>query len=219
MSGGIELTGMVLRAAPAGEYDRRVVLLTKERGRITAFARGARRQGSALLGATSPLCFGTFTLYEGRNAYTLVKADITNYFRPVRDDLEGSCYGQYFAELAEYYGRENLDASMSLNLLYAAMLALQKPQLQKRLGRYVFEIRMLVINGEFPQDEALKEPVSDTAKYTLQFIFSRPLPSLFSFTLSEEVLEEIARLQDRIREKTIDRPLKSLSVLEAIICA
>ena len=32
-------------------------------------------------------------------------------------------------------------------------------------------------------------------------------------------LSDIVAMQDRIREKTIDRPLKSLSVLEAIICA
>lgn len=47
--------GIIIKAEPIGEYDRRVVILTENRGKISAFARGARRPNSKFVASTNPL--------------------------------------------------------------------------------------------------------------------------------------------------------------------
>ena len=136
----ITLTGMVLLTTPIGEYDKRVVLLTKERGKIAAFARGARRPNNPLSGATEPFSFGSFSLYEGRTSYTMVSASISNYFAELRMDVEGACYGFYFMDIANYYAREANDETELLKLLFQTLRALTKKSIPDRLILYIYEL-------------------------------------------------------------------------------
>ena len=113
----VSVTGMILKAEPVGEYDRRVVILTKERGKLTAFARGARKQGSRLLAATAPFCFGKFQLYEGRSAYSMGEAVISNYFEGLREDFEQACFGMYFLEVMDSDEQERVIREVLKELL------------------------------------------------------------------------------------------------------
>lgn len=149
----LTLTGMVISAIPIGEYDKRLILLTRERGKIHAFARSARRQNSQLLACSQPFTFGQFSVYEGKSAYNLVGAQVENYFLELRQDLELVCYGSYFLELAEYFAKENLDATEELKLLYQSFRALirRSQALSAPLIRYIFEWKILAVEGLMPQ--------------------------------------------------------------------
>ena len=211
----VTLTGMVLLSAPSGDFDRRLVLLTRERGKITAFSHGARKPGNPLMAASRPFCFGNFNLYEGRNAYNLQSAQITNYFDGLSTDMEAACYGSYFLELADYYSRENMDATDMLKLLYQSLRALQKPAIPNLLVRRIFELKAMVINGEYT--EYPTRTVCDSAAYTWQYVIASPIEKLYQFTVTEQVLSEFSVCVEDNQNRYIDRKFKSLEILETII--
>lgn len=252
MGQNIVVTGMVLNVMPIGDYDKRITLLTKERGKITAFARGARRQNSQLLAATNPFSFGEFELFEGRSSYNMVKATIQNYFRELVTDLDATYYGFYFLEFAEYYCQENNDEREMLKLLYQSLRALGSSAYDNRLVRCIFELKAMSINGEGPnvfsclkcgekqnlhyfftekggcfcascgsagtnESRGDKFLLEESTLYTMQYIISSKIEKLYTFSVSENVLEQLTSVLKSYRKRYVDHPFKSLKILEELL--
>lgn len=243
----ITLTGMILVAAPIKEYDKRIELLTKERGRISAFAQGARKQNSALSACTIPFTFGEFQLYEGRSSYNLQSAVISNYFGEIAQDYDALCYASYFAEVAQYLSRENIEAGNELNLIYITLKAIIAGKVPLKLIKIIYEMRYLALEGEGIElftclhcgtgeaydvymregglicaDCASKDKnlmneypirLSRDARYTLQYILSSRVEKLYTFTVSDEVLEELQHFMKRYLARYMPHRFKTLDFI------
>ncbi|MBQ5952410.1 MAG: DNA repair protein RecO [Lachnospiraceae bacterium] len=212
MSDLVKLTGMVLRSQPIAEYDKRLVLLTRERGKIAAFAKGARRQGSPLMAGCRTFATGEFFCYEGRTSYTVRSAEPVRFFEDLALDMEKACYASYFAEIADYYSREGLDERERLVLLYQALRALETESLPDRLVRCIYELKTMVINGEYTVEPP--RPVSESARYALEYIAATPCEKLFTFTLKDAVLAEVEGCLAVYRDRFFEHDFRSMEILE-----
>ena len=208
----IELTGAVLLAQPVGEYDKRLVMLTGERGKVTAFAHGARRPNNALMAASNPFVFGTFLLAEGRTAYTLKSAEVVNYFSELPMRQPEVYYGFYFLELASYWAQEGMECTEMVNLLYITLRALMKGHHSLTLIRSIYECRIMTINGVFAPPET-PAGIDESAWYALSFVSSCSLSKLYSFGLSEKAERDFTRAVRKRLSGCVDRKLKSLAML------
>lgn len=242
MEDTIEVTGVVSFSAPAGEYDRRLVLLTRELGRITVFAGGARRPTCPYIAACRAFTFARFTLTQTRTVYRLKSAQIVESFETLAKDFDAVSYGTYFLELSGYFSEENVEAAELVNLLFVSLKALLKPALSKRLVRFIFELRVLVINGEAPQvfecvscAKTLHEGyfilkkhgigcaecspgegapyLPPAAVIAMQFVETAALGKLYTFSVSEDVLNVLCRVMKLYYHYYIGHTFRSLEMI------
>lgn len=212
----LNVTGMVIHSDPSGEYDRRIVILTKNSGKISAFAKGARRPNSKFLAATDLFSFGEFKLYVGRESYSLMDTNITNHFEDIRNDLSSSLYGMYFLEVCEYNTRENNDEYEILRLLYASVKALLNNSIPKSLVKLVFELKFFTLMGQFAVTDEYRRIYKASTIYTLDFIIGNKSEKLYSFIVKDDVLQELLDIAKECKRRIMPHVFKSEEMLSVV---
>ena len=144
--------GLVVRRHDLGEYDRILTLFTREQGKVSAVAKGARRNKSRVSGATELFTYSRFLLGTGKNLDVVSQCEISESFPELRYDLERLARATYFCELLD---RMTLDRDASaaealFELTLSALTLLQRADSYLDAVVHAFELHLLAILGYAP---------------------------------------------------------------------
>lgn len=147
----IRTQGIVLRARALGEHDRLVTLYTRDLGRLTAVARGARRVRSRFGAALELFTWGEAVGFErdGRELVRLDHFDIHRSFRRLREDLDRLAHGARMVEAVLRLTGERDPQPPCFALLLRALRALETGAATR--VPLAFTLRFLDLLGHRPR--------------------------------------------------------------------
>ncbi|MBI2468144.1 MAG: DNA repair protein RecO [Candidatus Rokubacteria bacterium] len=143
--------GIVLRTRDLGEHDRLVTLYTRDLGKLTAVARGARRVRSRFGGALELFTWGEAVGFEreGRELVRLDHFDIRRSFRALREDLERLGHGARMVETLARLTAERDPHPACFTLLLRGLRALETAAAPR--VHLAFTLRLLDLTGHRPR--------------------------------------------------------------------
>lgn len=116
----IKLTGVVVRCADYRDNDKMLSVFTRERGMVSAVARGCKRLNSELRAAAEPFVYGEFVFFVNKDKLSLNSCDMLDAFYPIREDNDRFTAGMYMLSLVDggVVGDDPLEGLFEL-LVYA----------------------------------------------------------------------------------------------------
>ncbi|PJI93370.1 DNA repair protein RecO [Luteimicrobium subarcticum] len=142
---------VVLRAQKLGEADRIVTLLTRERGKVRAAAKGVRRTSSRFGARLEPFMLIDVQLYTGRTLDVVTQAETVGPFaRAIIDDYALYTAGAAMLETAERLTEEGEPSVQQYWLLVGALRALAEHRHGAGLVLDSYLLRALSVAGWAP---------------------------------------------------------------------
>jgi len=235
----VNTTGIVLRETAYKESSKILTILTGTQGKLTVTARGALRRNSKLAAAVQLLVFSEMTLFSSRDRWTLSEARSIEQFRGLQNDVEKFALGSYFAELTEAAADEDSPNPELMRLCLNALFALSEGTREISYVKPAFELRLAALSGfsplishcsvcgrEEPENARLDTAggrlycggcapeggaaLSAGALNAMRYVVNCDLNRLFSFSLGDSSLREIANAAEGYLLAQLDRRFRTL---------
>lgn len=136
-------------------------------------------------------------------------------------DLEKLAYASYACELVGYFTQEGVKATDELNLLYVTFKAILNEKPSLTMIKSVLECKLMHIEGilsiEALRDTYKPNKISEETEYIVNYILSRKISELYSFDVSEKIVEELEKIISKYLKKECDRHFKSLDILKPLL--
>lgn len=236
--------GLVIKTSPTGESDLIVWVLTRTKGIIRAFAKGARGTKSRLHGGASLFAYCSFTFAEKNKVYHISEAEVKEIFFDLRGSLEKLAAAQYFCEVALKTVPGDAGDEFYLRLMLNSLYFLCKSEKPWQQIKAVFELRLAAETGYMPslvacadcavyQTDVMYFDVSEGQLYCADCGKTRNIPVLpaaviaamrhivfssfekmYSFELTEELYPVLSRITERYLSACTRQTFRTLDFLK-----
>lgn len=235
--------GIILRATDIRESDRMLTLFSVEKGKLSVYARGARKPKSRFLSASQVFCHGEYLLHRRQGLLILTQADVIETFYPISADMLRYAHAAYACDLAAEIVNENEPNPALFTLLLQALYHYAYHQADPAQISRIFGLKLMDIAGYrpaldaclfcgkegqplrfdpseggviCPQCRSAWERAGDIGMGTLnamRFILNNNFKQALNLRLAPQPAEEMDRILDQYIESRIEKRLKSKDFL------
>jgi DNA repair protein RecO (recombination protein O) len=142
-------TAIVIRRLNFSETDKILTLFSREHGRFSAIAKGARKSVSRLSGATELLTCTNFNLATGKSMEVVAQTEVRESFPHLRQDLNRLAHGLYLADLVDHSVEDHQPNPALFDLLMAGLYLVQRAPSPELAARW-FDLQLLGDLGYLP---------------------------------------------------------------------
>ena len=146
----LKTRGIVIKEVSTGEADKIITIFSRNRGRISALAKGGKRSKSKLSAGSQFMCYGEYVLYSGKDMYMVNSCEVLEPFYEIRNDMVKLTYAAHFMDIVQEIIQENQPSPKLLQLLLNSLYMLSKTGKPPELISRVFEFRALSTAGYAP---------------------------------------------------------------------
>ncbi|MEB3100683.1 DNA repair protein RecO [Ferviditalea candida] len=162
------IEGIVIRAMDYGEGHKIITLYTKEAGRVTVMARGAKKLKSRFSAIAQLFTYGEFVFFKTGAMGTLNHGEIIRSHHLLREDLLKAAYASYIAEMIDRMTEHEAGSSALFEQLEAAFEAIEDGK-DPQIVAHVMEMKILEFSGYGPEFEACVSCGRETGLSVLSF--------------------------------------------------
>lgn len=237
--------GLILRETPYKESDVMLSVLTECGGKISVFAKGAKKKSNHMSAAVQLLTYSEFTLYENRGRYTLDEADPIEMFFGIRGDIVKLALASYFAELLELAADEESINPELLRLGLNSLYALANTKIPHEKIKAVFEFKIAALSGYAPNvfscsccgrgteltafdirngsvmcakcSSGYHRNIDASVVDVMRFIINEDIKKIFSFNINDNSMKTFCSIADEYLRVHFDRNFKTNAFYKSLL--
>ncbi|SCW48466.1 DNA replication and repair protein RecO [Paenibacillus tianmuensis] len=144
--------GIVIRSMDYGEGNKIITLFTREHGKLSVVARGAKKVKSRYGSSAQLFTCGDYLFFKSGQLGTLNHAEIIEPFHKIREDLHKAAHASYLSELTDRMLGDQEGQPFLYDQLKASLQAIQEDK-DLQIIDHLYEMKMFVLAGYTPELE------------------------------------------------------------------